>query len=88
MSNGFLWTGDHPKAAIGYHFKPAMEKWPKTLAPTGGKLASVGMGNRGRDGSPSRDGWRLLEAGRDTTQAARLGAEAPSKSGHRGANRL
>jgi transposase len=41
--------------------------------------------DRGSDGGPSRDGWRLLEVGRDsTTHAGRLGAQGSSKSGHFG----
>ena len=41
------------------------------------------------DGSPSRDGWRLLEVGRDsTTHAGWLGAQASGKSGHFGDRRL
>src|SRR6202051_2270247 len=37
--------GDHPKAAIGYHFKTGHRETASDISSDGGKLASVGMGN-------------------------------------------
>jgi hypothetical protein len=45
--------------------------------------------DRRGDGSPSRDGWRLLAVGRDSlTQAGRLGTRFSGKTGHRSDHRL
>src|ERR1017187_689625 len=54
-----------------------------------GRLGWSLAADRGGDGSPSRDGWRLLAVGRDSiTHAGRLGTRLSGKTGHRSDRRL